>query len=238
MGRVGCQPARGLALAARIHRLDHVALDGVCTHFAAAEEDIEFTRAQTETFTGFIRGMRDHGIDPGIVHAANSACIVSHPETWFDMVRPGIIAYGYYPKRRMHEPFAIKPVMELVSKVVFTKEVDRGTPISYGMTYRAPARTSIATVAAGYADGYNRLLSNRGKVAIRGSQYSVVGRVCMDQFMVDIGVSSPVRNYDDVILFGPNGPAPNAWDLAESTGTIPYEITCSVGKRVERVYVT
>jgi alanine racemase len=126
--------------------------------------------------------------------------------------------------------------MELMSKVSFLKKVSKGTGISYGLTCRVERDTTIATIPAGYADGYSRLLSNRGQVCIRGRRHPVVGRVCMDQTMVDVGPDSDVELYDDVILFGPDPPAPDAEEIAGLMQTIPYEVTCLISRRVPRVY--
>lgn len=233
MGRIGCDPPHAAILAQRIVESDYLELEGVCTHLARADDSPSFTREQIRRFDRCLAEIRAHGIDPGIVHAANSAGMLTQKNSWYDMVRPGILAYGYppIPESTVH----VEPIMEFVSKVVFLKRVPMGTPISYGSTYETKTETVIATVSAGYGDGYSRLLSSIGSVSIRGERYPVVGRVCMDQFMVDVGVDSPVSLYDEVILFG-RDPAPDAAELAKLIGTISYEITCGVGKRVSREY--
>ncbi len=146
------------------------------------------------------------------------------------------MAYGYYPSRDQQRRVELKPVMELISNVVYIKEVPADTPISYGSTYRTPGRTKIATIAAGYGDGYCRILSNKGKVSTRGKLYPVVGTVTMDQIMVDLGPESTVSVGDRAVLFGPDPPALSAEDLADLCGTISYEITCGISKRVIREY--
>ena len=188
MGRIGCQPEQAGGLALRISDSAVLELEGVATHLPMADrEDREYTTQQIALFRACIEDIRRSCDRPLIAHAANSAGALWHGESVFDMVRPGIIAYGYYPSRDGERFLGVKPVMEFVSRVVMLKKVAEGTAISYGHSYRCKRETTIATVAAGYGDGYNRLLSNRGKVSIRGVLYPVVGTVCMDQFMVDVG---------------------------------------------------
>jgi len=238
MGRIGCRPRDAAALARHIVTAGGLALGGVSTHFAASDSDDErYTKEQIERFELALSAIRAEGIDPGIVHAANSGGVIAHPESWYDMVRPGILAYGYYPSGEQARPLRLKPVMQLVSKVVYIKEVDAGTAVSYGMTWRAPRRTHIGTIPVGYGDGYSRLLSNRGRVLIDGSTYPIVGRVCMDQVMVDLGPICTVERYADVVIFGHEEGAPTAEDLASVCGTITYEITCAISRRVPRIYV-
>jgi alanine racemase len=237
MGRIGCQPDEAPELAERIDSADWLELSGVCTHFPVADTaDREFTAWQLDRFRACVDGIRSRGIDPATLHAANSGAILDHPQSAFRMVRPGIMLYGYYPSHEQARNLALKPVMELLSKVVFLKKVPRGTGISYGLTHRVERDTTIATIPAGYADGYNRLLSNRGQVCIRGRRYPIVGRVCMDQTMVDVGPDSEVELYDEVILFGPHPPAPDAEEIAGLMQTIPYEVTCLISRRVPRVF--
>ncbi|MBN1696314.1 MAG: alanine racemase [Spirochaetales bacterium] len=238
MGRLGCKPEEALKLALAVSQSGHLRLGGVCTHFPGSDmKDDSFARVQTARFAGVVDAIRKAGIDPGIVHAANSGALIGLPESFFDMARVGILTYGYYPSGEQERILPVKPVMAFCSKVVFIKRVLKGTPISYGMTYRTSRETVIATIAAGYGDGYSRLLSNRGDVCIRGKRYPLAGRVCMDQIMADVGISSGVTLFDDVILFGPQEFGPNAEEIAGLMGTIPYEVTCLVGKRVPRIFV-
>ena len=235
MSRIGCRGEDAVPLAREIAADPLLVLEGIFTHFAAADTDPGFTRLQIERFDDTLADLAFAGPSPTI-HAANSAAILGHPEAWYDMVRPGIAVYGYLPSGAERDKIRVEPVMEFVSKIIFLKSVPAHTPLSYGMTHVTQRDTVIGTVAAGYGDGYNRLLSNRGKVAIGGRLYPVVGRVCMDQFLVDLGRSSAVSLYDDVVLFGPTPPSPTAAEIALLTGTIPYEVTCSIGKRAHRIY--
>ena len=238
MGRIGCSPDDAVDLARRISSAGSLRLAGVSTHFAAADSaDPAFTETQCDRFEAAVGAIRTAGIDPGLVHAANSAGILSHPRSWYDMVRPGIMAYGYYPSPEVNRSIDLRIVMELRSRLVYVKRLRAGDPVSYGMTWRAPRDTWLGTIPVGYGDGYFRALSGRSKVLIRGESYPLVGRVCMDQVMVDLGDRLRVERYDDVVLFGGVPGAETAETLAAACGTIPYEITCAVSKRVPRIYV-
>jgi alanine racemase len=255
MGRLGCRPEELPALAEEISGLRGLRLDGVATHFPAADSaDASFTEEQMRLFRRAVAETRSRGLDPGLLHAANSGAVVHYPETWEDIVRPGILGYGYYPSTEQSRPVPVRPVMEFQSSLVYIKQVLAGTPISYGVTYRTERSTWIGTVAAGYADGFNRGLSNGFRVLLHESGGSdggpedgdgrrpeprlvpVVGRVCMDQFMVDLGPEPRARRFDRVTLFGPDPAGPSAEDVALRLGTIPYEVTCGVSARVPRVY--
>ena len=237
MGRIGCRSEEALSIAEAVDRSPHVRLAGVCTHLPVSDQDrSSVTERQVKVFRDVTDGIKAKGIDPGIRHAANSGAIVSYPPSHFDMVRPGILLYGYYPSRDQERILAVKPVMELLTKVVFLKRVPAGTRLSYGLTYQTQQESMIATLAVGYADGYSRLLSNRGEVVIRNHRYPLAGRICMDQCLVDLGPDASVKIYDDVILFGPDPGCPDAEDLAALMNTIPYEVTSLIGKRVPRIY--
>ena len=243
MGRIGCRPQDAAAIARALSETPHITLAGVATHFPLADgADDGPTREQSARFAEALAAIREAGVEPGIIHAANSGAIVGHPDTWADMVRPGISVYGYYPSDEQPRDFELKPVMELRSQISFVKQVEAGATISYGMTFRAPCATTIATIPAGYADGYNRRLSNRAEVLVcerSGRRYRapIAGRVCMDQFMIDLGADATARRGDEVVLFGPDAAGPDAEELAKIIGTIPYEVTCWVNKRVPRLYV-
>ncbi len=238
MGRIGCRPEEAAELAKLIESLDSIELKGVSTHFACADEPSKpMTNNQIAKFKEAINSIKDEGIDPGIVHASNSAAIVGYPESWIDMVRPGIILYGYYPGHDQDRSLAVKPVMEFRTEVVFIKKVAAGQPLSYGATYVTEKETYIATLSVGYGDGYNRLLSGKGIILINGKKYTVAGRVCMDQLLIDLGPDTDVDLYDEAVLFGPGSDVQTAEDLADMLNTISYEITCNVNKRVPRVYL-
>jgi alanine racemase len=239
MGRVGCPPESAAELAALIAAQRGLRLGGVATHLAVSDslerEDQRYTREQLGRFASAVAAIRAAGIDPGLVHAANTGAVAFHEDAFFDMVRPGILLYGYAPAGA-EKTLPVRPVMELVSGVVFIKQVRKGDSVSYGRTWIAERDTLIATIPVGYGDGLPRRLSGQGfKVRINGAWHPLAGRICMDQCMVDLGPGAPVRRWDAVTLFG--GDALSAADLAETLGTISYEITCGINKRVPRVYV-
>jgi alanine racemase len=181
-----------------------------------------------------VEGIRKAGIDPGIVHAANTGAVAFHEDAFLDMVRPGILLYGYAPDGA-ETVLPVKPVMELVSRIVFIKQVKKGETVSYGRTWTADRDTTIATIPVGYGDGLPRRLSGDVAVRINGAMYPLAGRICMDQCMVDLGPDTAIRRWDKVTIFG--GDAPSAADIAAKLGTISYEITCGINKRVPRVYI-
>ncbi len=239
MGRVGVPWEKAADFVAEVAAMDALELVGVYTHFATSDErDKTFANLQLERFRWVLKQIESRGISIPIRHAANSGAILDMPEAYFDMVRPGIMLYGYYPSFETTESVPLQPAMAFRSKVLFVKEVEKGTSVSYGRKFVAPRKTTIATIPVGYADGYNRLLTNQGEVLIAGKKYPVVGRVCMDQILVDLGPGSQVREGDDVLLFGktPAGEV-SVYDICRKLGTIPYEVTCWVSGRVPRIYV-
>lgn len=209
---------------------------GLFSHFATADDDPDFAREQLSRFREVLDYLESIGKRPPLVHMANSAALVDMPQARFDMVRPGILLYGYEPSPRTK--VGLEPVMRLMSKVVYFKAARDGAGVSYGQTWKTRGPTRIATIPIGYGDGYSRALSNKGEAIIRGGRYPVVGRVCMDQLMLDLGPHGVAYNGDDVLLFGTNGADSIAAEvLCERIGTIPYELTCMVNSRVPRIYV-
>jgi alanine racemase len=242
MGRVGCPAEDTLALARYITACPNLELAGIATHFAVADsadnEDIAYTQRQIALFKEAVDAVKTAGINPGIVHAANSGAVILHPDSWFDMVRPGILLYGYKTVEETEkfpfEPIKAQPVMELRTTVVLIKKVKKGESVSYGRTWTAKEDTSIAVLPVGYADGFPRLLSNKWQVVIGEKTYPLAGRICMDQCCVDLGAQTDVNRWDEAVIFG--GSALDAAALAAAAGTIPYEITCNINKRVPRIY--
>jgi alanine racemase len=240
MGRAGCRPAEAAGLAARIVSTGILRLEGVATHLAVSDspepEDLAYTRMQLARFREAVDSVKAAGFDPGIVHAANSGALVFHEDSWFDMVRPGILLYGYSPAGP-DGPVPVKPVMELRSAVTLVKKLLRGESVSYGRAWTAPEDTLIGTIPLGYADGLRRGLSGKWRVNIGGKSCPLVGRICMDQCMVNLGPGGGrIRSGDEVTVFG-GTVGGGAAQMADTLGTIPYEITCGIGKRVPRVYV-
>lgn len=247
MHRVGAQPddAVHLALAVAAHP-DRLVLGGVWTHFAVADEPRNpFTTGQIEGFDGVVDRIRAAGIDPGLVHAANSAGGLVHPRGRLDLVRCGIATYGLSPAPGLDPTVLgvpLRPVLRLVSRVSHVKVLPGGARVSYGHTYELGDRSVVATVPIGYADGVPRRLSSvGGEVLIGGVRYPLAGRVTMDQVLVDCGPpdgpGGTVRAGDEVVLLGRQaGEEITAWDWAVPLDTIAYEITCGIGPRVPRRY--
>jgi alanine racemase len=236
MGRLGLNCQHAFLLALEIARAASVELEGVWTHLARAdEENIKYTHHQLDLFANLLDTLDAEGLRPPLVHTANSAGIIGYPNSHFDMVRPGIALYGYHPSATIAklEP-KLKAVLSLSAPVTFVKAVHSGTPISYNGLWTAAEDTVVATVRCGYADGYPRLLSNVGRVRFGNHYLKIVGRVCMDQMMVDAR-NSGISVGDRVQIFGPEGPDPV--QLAESIGTISYELLTSIAPRVDRTYV-
>jgi alanine racemase len=235
MGRLGCTPEEAPGLAAAIAAQKSLICAGTATHLAAADSslpaDRAFTGEQLRRFRRAVEQIQAAGLNPGIVHAANSGGFLLHADSWLDMVRPGILLYGY---NLTGADFPAEPVMELVTRITFIKKVKQGESLSYGRTWVSPRDTFIATLPAGYGDGLPRLLSGGWQVQIRGRPYPLAGRICMDQCMVDLGPETDIPRWEEVTVFG--GAAPSAAELAARLGTIPYEITCNINKRVPRVY--
>jgi alanine racemase len=242
MGRAGCRPGEAAGLAARIASSGALRLGGVATHLAVSDSpepaDTAYTRAQLTRFREAVDSIKAAGFVPGIVHAANSGGLMFHEDSWFDMVRPGILLYGYSPAGP-GGPVPVKPVMELRSAVTLIKKLSRGEAVSYGRTWTAPEDTLIGAIPLGYADGLRRGLSGKWRVSIGGKPYPLVGRICMDQCMVNLGAGGDqIRSGDEVIVFGGTREgAGDAAQMADMLGTIPYEIICGIGKRVPRVYI-
>nr|MBC8362259.1 alanine racemase [Candidatus Desulfatibia profunda] len=223
-----------------IARLPGLRLEGVYTHFASADSaDKSYALKQFEIFVEFLDELRKAGIDIPVRHAANSAAMIDLPETHLDLVRPGISIYGLYPsdevdKRRIQ----LKPAMTLKARVVHLKKVPAGFKISYGMTYETQAPTTIASVPVGYADGFSRLLSSRGHMLVGGRRVPIVGRVCMDQTMLDVGHVPNVELEDEVVVFGRQGDALISVDeIAASLNTINYEIVSALTARIPIIYL-
>jgi len=224
---------------AGVLRLPRIELAGVYSHFATSDEaDTTFARLQIARFRDLLERLRRGGIEPPLVHMANSGAVIQLPEAHFGMVRPGIMLYGYPPSRALAERHPVTPVLTLVSTISMLRTVEPGTTVSYGRRYAARTKTVIATVPIGYGDGYSRLLTGRAEVIIRGRRYPVAGTICMDHIMVDLGPQTDCSAGDVVTLIGRDGgEAITAWDIASALGTIPYEVTCAIAARVPREYV-
>lgn len=224
----------------RISKLPNVNMEGVFTHFAKADEtDKTFTKNQISQFVSMTEKLRERGVTFPYEHCANSAAIIDVEDARFDIVRAGISTYGLYPSEEVNQNAVhLKPALALKSHVAFVKEIEEGTPVSYGGTFVAEKKMKIATIPVGYGDGYPRSLSGKGYVLIRGKKANILGRICMDQFMVDVTDIEGVSFGDKVTLIGRDGnEAISVEKLSELSGRFNYEFICALGKRIPRVYV-
>jgi alanine racemase len=236
MGRLGVPVEGAPTFIEEIKGLSNLIVDGVASHFSMVDEG--YTRAQLKAFREVVELCRGEGIKPTYWHISSSAPTIDFPDSWFNLVRPGILLYGSYPNTEHTDRIALQPVMRLRTAIEFLKRVPAGTRISYGGTYITQRESLIATLPVGYGDGYNRLLSNRGEVLLRGKRVPVIGRICMDLTMVDATDVEGASVGDEVVLMGgQGGDEIRAEEIAEKIGTISYEVLCMVGKRVPRVYM-
>ena len=239
MNRIGisCNDI-GIELFKKIVSYPFIDFQGIFSHYATADEECkDKTYIQRQRFDDFCKSLEDLGINIPIKHLCNSAGICDVSDKIYSMVRPGIIIYGLYPSDEVSKNIKLQSAMELKTHVSYIKKVSAGEGISYGHTYVTQGEQTIATIPVGYADGYPRLLSDRGRVIIKGQYAPIVGRVCMDQFMVDITHIDGVNVEDTVTLIGSDGDAViTADELAILCGTINYEIVCGISKRVPRIY--
>lgn len=253
MGRTGVLATDAPALALWMTKnAPNLEIEGVFTHLPVSDTpaDNSFTIHQLEAFKNAVAKIQSlAGVKIKLAHAANSGAILGHDLDPFNMVRAGIMAYGLYPDQESPRTVTITPVLSFRTRVSFIKRVKAGTTIGYGRTWKAAADTWVATLPVGYADGFNRLFSNRGRVLIGGRSYPVIGRVCMDQIMINVGSGSenagatakstnaPVAVGDVATLIGRDGADEiTSYEWAQALGTIPYEVTCQISARVPRVY--
>jgi alanine racemase len=253
MGRLGILPDSrrhvepGMAVSDRavqevtdIAGLKELTLEGIFTHFASSDSaDKSFAEQQFDTFLAFLGQLKRSGLEFEVRHAANSGAIIDMPNTHLDMVRAGVSLYGMYPSDEVDKSrIELTPVMTLKARIAHLKMVPAGFPVSYGMTHTTQAPTIIATVPIGYADGFNRRLSNRGHMLVRGQKAPIVGRVCMDLTMIDVGHIPGVTVEDEVVILGRQANETiTADELAGLLGTINYEITAAITSRVPRIYL-
>lgn len=242
MGRIGISPDEsGLAFVKRLSETENIEIEGIFTHFARADEtDKSSAREQFRVFKTFTDEIEEKlGLHGLIRDCSNSAGILEMPEANMDVVRAGITLYGLAPSPEVNmHTVELRPALSLHSTVVFVKWLPEGSPVSYGGTYVTEKRTRVATIPLGYGDGYPRSLSNKGYVLIRGKRAPIIGRVCMDQFMVDVTEIPGVCEGDDVTLIGRDGTEEITADaLGELSGRFNYELMCDLGKRIPRIYI-
>ncbi len=243
MGRIGFG-ARGdregaVRQLAACWQLPGLGVCGMFQHFSVADstdpDDVAYTEQQYALFCAVRRQLEALGLNTGVVHCCNSAGLVTHPEWGLDLVRAGIILYGIDPSDQVRLP-GLQPVLQLKATVSQVKDLHPGESVSYGRAFTAANSMRVATLCAGYADGYPRLLSGKGQVCLHGQAAPVLGRVCMDQMVADVTAIPSVRSGDEAVLFAADGPGDTVCTAAGKTGTIPYELLCGVTRRVPRVY--
>lgn len=247
MSRIGlmcqsdAQSDEAVAAVRRICALPHLQPQGIFTHFAVSDEAAagrDQTFWQYRCFNRTVELLRQRNIHFELRHCCNSGGILDYPDMNLDMVRAGIILYGLSPSEKVEHPLPLKPVMQLKSVVSLLKEVESGTAVSYGRTYFSQGHSRIATVPIGYADGYARSLSGKAEMLVRGHRAPIIGRICMDQLMLDVSQIKDIQQGDTVTVFGRDGEAFLSVDeIARLTDTINYEVVCLVSKRVPRIYL-
>lgn len=240
MGRIGFLVNEdSVSEAVKISKLPNIEIEGIFTHFASSDSsDKKMASEQFKKFRWFIDRLEKNGVNIKIKHCDNSAGIIDIPEDSLDLVRAGIALYGLYPSEEVNKKSVLlRPALSMKSHIIYLKEVDAGYGISYGSTFVTRRRTRVATIPVGYGDGYQRNLSNKGYVLLHGQKARILGRVCMDQFMVDVTDIEGAAEGDEVTLIGKDGAeCITVEELAELAGTFNYEFVCDLGKRVPRVY--
>ncbi|MFP4368427.1 MAG: alanine racemase [Candidatus Kapaibacterium sp.] len=238
MNRDGIRPESSLNFLKEASAKAGIEFEGILTHFAAADEaEPDFARKQLALFNQTVYYLKNNGYDFKYIHAANSAGIVNVDGSALNLIRPGISIYGYMPARQLAEKIGLQPVLTLKSKVLAIQALEKGETAGYSFNYIAPRKTRVAIIPYGYGDGYFRAFSNRARCIIDGKSYNVVGTVCMDQTLVDIGDNDILPGTEVYFIGGESDNAVTAYELAEIAGTIPYEITTAISRRVPRCYV-
>ena len=241
MGRIGFLPnEKSIDNITEICSLEGIEVIGIFTHFSTSDEkDKEYSHEQFTKMLSVMDTLKKRGIDIPLKHVANSGAIIDLPDTYLDAVRAGIILYGYYPSDEIDKNnLALKPALTLKATITNVKTLEKDMYVSYGRTFKTSNETIVATIPVGYADGYLRKLAENGKVIIKGEFAPIIGRICMDQFMIDVTNIPDVKIGDEVILLGEkNGLKYNADDMAKKLDTINYEVTCMLKSRLPRVYI-
>jgi len=240
MGRLGFLPKDdSVEDIVKISQLPNLEIEGIFSHFSKADErDKGYTIYQFESFMDMVKKLDNRGVYIPIKHISNSAAIIDLPQYHLDMIRPGIMLYGYYPSEEVDKDrIVLRPAMTLKTKVSNIKKVPKGSYISYGGLYVTEKESKIATIPIGYADGFSRLLTSKAEAFVKGHRVPVVGRICMDQCMLDVSNVEDVDIDDQIVLFGYEEGQPTVEDIANKLNTNSYEVICMVGRRVPRVYI-
>ena len=238
MGSIGVKYDKAVEFVKFVKNMKNLLIEGIYTHCSSSDEkDSAFTNLQIKRFRDVLDALDTIKVCIPLRHMANSGAILDYPEAYFNMVRPGLSLYGLYPSEDVSRDIGIKPVMSFKTRLVHIKNMDSGDVVGYGRTYRITKPTRVATLPLGYDDGYNRLFSNQGEVIIRGKKASIVGRICMDQCFVDVTNIKDVSVGDEVVLYGSQAQESIPIEsIAKQLNTIPYEVTCSISKRVPRIH--
>ena len=238
MGRLGFPFEDAMNAIRSIYSLPHIELKGISTHLSTADDpDPTYTSYQTERFRSLRDSLSGYGIPLPMFHMGNSGAVLQHPETYFDMVRVGIMVYGIAPSLKLQDVLPIRPIMSLKTKIIHIKRVAKGSSLSYGRTYVCPSEKLIAIIPMGYSDGLLRCMAGKIHVLIKGVRIPVVGTVCMDMCLLDVTGIEGVKIADEVVLIGSQGEEMiTAHDWAAWQDTIPYEVLCAIGHRVKRIY--
>ncbi len=239
MERIGVHSENAIPFVEKVAGMKHIELLGIYSHLATAEDsDKSFAYEQIKKFNHLLDKIKSIGIDIPFKHISNSSAVINLHESHYNMVRPGLILYGIFPSQIGSNKIQINPALSLKSRIVFIKYVEANRSISYGRKYFTKLRTKIATIPVGYGDGYSRLLTGKSEVIINGKLFPVVGAICMDQIMVDIGEGNDIHVGDEVVIIGKQENLNiDINQLSEKVGTIPYEILCNISERVPRVYL-
>lgn len=235
MGRIGVACDKAVDLIKQIIQLPNIIVDGIYTHFSVADVDENYTKLQIKRFDTVLSCLKQENIHVPLRHSASSSAILKHPSSYYDMVRPGIALYGYLPCEGNN--IQLKPALSFRTRIVYIKKMPVGSSISYGRTYITDRSSLVATIAVGYGHGYNRKLSNKAEVLIRGKRAKIIGTICMDQCLCDVTHIPEASIGDEVVLIGKQGDQEiTADELANKVGTISYEILCGINANVKRVY--
>lgn len=235
MGRIGVKPEEAVEFIKELQKLSNIKVEGIYTHFSSADISKEYTNMQISKFQNVLNELEKENIQLKYIHTCNSAGIINYPEAYYNLVRPGISLYGYYPYEKIEKTLALKPSAKLKSKVSFIKEVDVDTSISYNRKFITKRKSIIATVPIGYADGIRRELTNKGNVYINGKFAPIIGTVCMDSFMIDVTDIQNTKIGDEVVIF--DNENITLEEIASKCNTINYEILSCISNRVPREYV-
>ena len=238
MGSIGVKHDNAVEFVKFVKNLKNLIIEGIYTHCSSSDEkDSAFTNLQIKRFRDVLDALDTIKVRIPLRHMANSGAILGYPESYFNTVRPGLSLYGLYPSEDVSRDIGIRPVMSFKTRIIHIKDMESGDVVGYDRAYRITKPTRVATLPMGYADGYNRLLSNQGEVIIRSKKASIIGRVCMDQCFVDVTNIKDVSVGDEVVLYGRQAQESIPIEsIAKQLNTIPYEVTCSISKRVPRIY--